>query len=87
MSGSFRLALIQLSVGANKAANLSRAAIKVKEAASQGAQVVSLPECFNSPYGTVSVFLSIVMFIQFFIYRITSPSMLRPFPPARAARL
>ena len=62
MSGSFRLALIQLSVGANKAANLSRAAIKVKEAASQGAQVVSLPECFNSPYGTVSAFVSIVMY-------------------------
>ena len=24
----------------------------VREAASNGAQVVSLPECFNSPYGT-----------------------------------
>jgi len=49
---SFKLALIQLSVGANKAANLSRAVQKVEEAAKKGAQVISLPECFNSPYGT-----------------------------------
>ncbi|XP_059078299.1 omega-amidase NIT2-like [Tigriopus californicus] len=52
MSGSFRLALIQLAVGANKSQNLTAAAKHVKEAASQGAQLVSLPECFNSPYGT-----------------------------------
>ena len=36
---SFKLALIQLSVGANKAANLSRAVQKVEEAAKKGAQV------------------------------------------------
>ena len=52
MSGSFRLALIQLAVGSNKAQNLTRAATKVREAASKGAQLISLPECFNSPYGT-----------------------------------
>jgi len=49
---SFKLALIQLAVGANKSTNLSRAVEKVEEAAKKGAQVVSLPECFNSPYGT-----------------------------------
>lgn len=49
---TFKLALIQLSVGANKTANLARAAEKIEEAAKNGAQVVSLPECFNSPYGT-----------------------------------
>lgn len=49
---SFKLALIQLSVGLNKSANLSRAAEKIEEAAKNGAQVISLPECFNSPYGT-----------------------------------
>jgi len=51
-SSKFRLALIQLAVGGNKAENLSRAVAKVKEAVAGGANIVSLPECFNSPYGT-----------------------------------
>ena len=49
---SFRLGLVQLAVGANKVANLARVTEKVAEASKNGAQVVSLPECFNSPYGT-----------------------------------
>ncbi|CCG82742.1 UPF0012 hydrolase C26A3.11 [Taphrina deformans PYCC 5710] len=49
---SFRLGLIQLATGANKSTNLRNAAAKVKEAAQGLAQVVVLPECFNSPYGT-----------------------------------
>ncbi|KAF0291731.1 Omega-amidase NIT2 [Amphibalanus amphitrite] len=48
----FRLALVQLSVCANKQENLLRAARMVKEATAGGAQMVALPECFNSPYGT-----------------------------------
>ena len=52
MAGPFRLALVQLAVTASKADNLSRAAKLIKEAASKGAKVVALPECFNSPYGT-----------------------------------
>jgi omega-amidase len=48
----FRLALIQLAVSANKAANIQRTKHLVAEAASSGARVVALPECFNSPYGT-----------------------------------
>jgi len=51
MSPTFRLALVQLSVGANKAENLARCGKLVREAASNGAKVVALPECFNSPYG------------------------------------
>ena len=39
----FRLGLVQMLVGADKAANLVRAAKLVKEAASNGAQVVALP--------------------------------------------
>lgn len=31
---------------------MSRAVQKIKEAASEGAQLVALPECFNCPYGT-----------------------------------
>ncbi|XP_066562133.1 omega-amidase NIT2 [Amia ocellicauda] len=48
----FRLALVQLHVSAVKTDNLRRARALVKEAAGQGAKVVTLPECFNSPYGT-----------------------------------
>ena len=39
----FRLGLVQMAVGADKAANLVRAASLVKEAASNGAQVIALP--------------------------------------------
>lgn len=46
-----KLACIQLASGADKLANLSHAADKVREAAAAGAKIVVLPECFNSPYG------------------------------------
>jgi len=39
----FRLALIQLAVGANKSENLARAAVKIAEAVAAGANIVSLP--------------------------------------------
>lgn len=41
----FRLALVQLAVGADKAANLARAEGMVREAAQNGAKIVSLPVC------------------------------------------
>lgn len=46
-----KLACVQLASGSDKAANLSHAAAKVREAAQTGAKIVVLPECFNSPYG------------------------------------
>ncbi|XP_003219231.2 omega-amidase NIT2 isoform X1 [Anolis carolinensis] len=49
---NFRLALIQLQVSAVKTENVSRACGFVRTAAQQGAKLVVLPECFNSPYGT-----------------------------------
>jgi len=49
---AFRIALVQLAVSSNKAQNLLRARDKIKEAVSNGAKIVALPECFNSPYGT-----------------------------------
>jgi omega-amidase len=52
MANAFRFALVQLAVTANKSDNLARAAKLIREAASKGAKVVALPECFNSPYGT-----------------------------------
>ncbi|KAK6539111.1 hypothetical protein TWF694_010647 [Orbilia ellipsospora] len=48
----FKLALVQLATGADKTTNLARAKTKVLEAAREGANIVVLPECFNSPYGT-----------------------------------
>lgn len=49
---AFRLALVQLAVSASKADNLQNAARLIKQASQNGAKVVALPECFNSPYGT-----------------------------------
>ncbi|XP_052773362.1 omega-amidase NIT2-like [Mya arenaria] len=49
---SCKLALVQMAVGASKPDNLARASRLIKEAASKGANIVALPECFNSPYGT-----------------------------------
>ncbi|KAJ3182627.1 hypothetical protein HDU87_007965 [Geranomyces variabilis] len=48
----FKIALVQLRVSVQKDANLLRARSQVLEAARHGANVVVLPECFNSPYGT-----------------------------------
>lgn len=49
-----KMALIQLASGKDKKANLEHAAEKVKEAAGTGAKLCVLPECFNSPYGTIA---------------------------------
>ena len=38
--------------GTDKAANLSRARARILEASRAGANLIVLPECFNSPYGT-----------------------------------
>lgn len=41
-----------ISLGADKAVNLAHARNRVLEAANEGAGLIVLPECFNSPYGT-----------------------------------
>eukprot|EP00112_Aurelia_sp_Birch-Aquarium-sp1_P016075 Seg361.4 transcript_id=Seg361.4/GoldUCD/mRNA.D3Y31 product="Omega-amidase NIT2" protein_id=Seg361.4/GoldUCD/D3Y31 len=48
---AIKLALVQLHMSANKSHILSRARSMINEAAKNGAKIVSLPECFNSPYG------------------------------------
>ena len=52
MLQNFRLALCQFAGGADKLANLHKAQAMIQRAASEQAQVVVLPECFNSPYST-----------------------------------
>ncbi|XP_030762381.1 omega-amidase NIT2 [Sitophilus oryzae] len=47
-----RVALIQSRVGTNRKENLENAEKLIKQAKNSGAKLVSLPECFNSPYGT-----------------------------------
>lgn len=49
---TIRTALIQSRVGANRSENLENARKLINQANTLGAQLVSLPECFNSPYGT-----------------------------------
>lgn len=47
-----RVGLVQMSVGSCKATNIATAVKLIKSAATSGAKLVTLPECFNSPYGT-----------------------------------
>ncbi|KAK9678928.1 Omega-amidase nit3 [Basidiobolus ranarum] len=51
-NNTFKIALIQLHVTDDKEKNLNNAREKVLLASKNGAKVVVLPECFNSPYGT-----------------------------------
>ncbi|XP_022906674.1 omega-amidase NIT2 [Onthophagus taurus] len=49
---NFKAALIQMTVGTDRDKNLENAKKLIGEAARNGAKLVVLPECFNSPYGT-----------------------------------
>lgn len=51
MTSKIKTALIQLFVGANKQENVRRAVESIRVAANNNAKIISLPECFNSPYG------------------------------------
>ena len=57
MIHKFRIASLQLIVGANKKLNLVSAQKAIHHARKQGADIIVLPECFNSPYSTVGCFL------------------------------
>ena len=46
----FKLGLCQMHVTADKAENLRHAGELIRQAAAQGANVVTLPEMFNCPY-------------------------------------
>jgi len=49
---TFKFAGIQMLIGDNKKENIANAVKLINEASSNGAKVVSLPECFNCPYST-----------------------------------
>lgn len=49
---TLRVALIQMGVEKDVNTNLQKAKAKIAEAKAGGAKLISLPECFNSPYGT-----------------------------------
>ncbi|CAK9824987.1 Omega-amidase NIT2 [Anthophora retusa] len=48
---TLRLALVQLEVNEAKVKNIERAVSFISNAKKQNADIVTLPECFNSPYG------------------------------------
>lgn len=50
MRRKFKVALVQMSMAPDPAANLAMAAARVEEAAGLGAQIVCLPELFRSRY-------------------------------------
>src|ERR1041385_2447721 len=45
-----KIALIQMQCGTDPAANLAKAIARIRDAASQGAQIICLPELFRSQY-------------------------------------
>ena len=53
-TSKLKLALCQIAVSDDKQQNIATATAAVTEAAKHAAQVVSLPECWNSPYATTS---------------------------------
>lgn len=52
MQRGFCAALIQMKVGKDRTKNLEHASDLISRAKNEGAKLVALPECFNSPYGT-----------------------------------
>ncbi|KAK9374407.1 carbon-nitrogen hydrolase [Lipomyces chichibuensis] len=54
LSKSLKVALVQLAATADKARNLSRVKEHVLKAATNGAELIVLPECFNSPYSVTA---------------------------------
>lgn len=52
MMRAFRSALIQLQVTEDLSKNLANASKLIASAKQNGAKLIALPECFNSPYGT-----------------------------------
>ena len=50
MQRKFKAALIQMSMSPDPAANLAKAAARLKESAAGGAGIACLPELFRSPY-------------------------------------
>ncbi|KAL2649282.1 hypothetical protein R1flu_017410 [Riccia fluitans] len=52
--GKYKLALCQLSVTADKVANIAHARQSIEAAASEGAQLIVLPEMWNCPYSNAS---------------------------------
>ena len=51
-SNSLELGICQIDVGFDKQTNIKTAREAISQAASAGAKLIVLPECWNSPYGT-----------------------------------
>lgn len=68
------MAFVQLLVGNDKTKNIAKAIECIRTAKDKGAELVALPECFNSPYGTswfikkIEELYKLNMFVNFNIY-------------------
>lgn len=51
-SSGFRVALLQLTITADKSTNVANAVRRLQQAKLNGCTLAILPECFNSPYNT-----------------------------------
>ncbi|XP_033362914.1 omega-amidase NIT2-like [Bombus vosnesenskii] len=62
---TFRLALVQLEVNEVKRKNVERAVSYISSAKEHNADIIALPECFNSPYGIRNnlFFFSIIYYV------------------------
>jgi hypothetical protein len=52
LKSKLRLGLCQISVSSDKTANINKAKAMLSIAKDRGAEMISLPECWNSPYST-----------------------------------
>lgn len=52
-----------MSVGFDKAKNIKTAVSAIYEAKNNGANLVALPECFNSPYGTSKIYSLLLIYL------------------------
>lgn len=57
-----------MAVGKNKLENIARASKMISEAKQKGCNLVVLPECFNSPYGTSIYFSQFVYIFTYLVY-------------------
>ena len=68
LKSKLRLGLCQISVGSDKVENIKKVKKMLSLAKDKGAEMISLPECWNSPYSTACENLEILFQYNRIIY-------------------